>query len=146
MGRCLGRWYSQDKICDSFAISLTVPKKFHSEVSVFAPANHRDFYGHGSWFLRNGNSQGEIGSRIQRDIAAYPAAGRREVEQDSFSGAGIALDTRRIDDRQRGCIGIISIAEPTCTYRYWQGKLDFLISSLLKKSASVVLASEASST
>src|SRR5205085_10006041 len=81
-------------ICDSFAVSLTVPKKLHSEVPVFAPANHRDFYGHRGWFLRNSNPQCEIVSCFKRAVAMLPAAARRVVEQDSFSALGIVLDTR----------------------------------------------------
>lgn len=98
MGRYFGLWQGLDKICDSFAVSLTVPQKLHSEVPVFAPANHRDFHGQGGWFLRNSNSQCEIGSRIQRDVAAHPAAGGGEVEQDSFSCADVALDACRVAD------------------------------------------------
>src|SRR4029077_6079612 len=35
--------------------------------------------------------------------------------------------------RQRGCIGIISVDEPTCTYRYLQGKLDFWLADVTRK-------------
>jgi hypothetical protein len=98
MGGYFRRWQGRYKICDSFTVSLAVPKKLHSEMPIFAPANYRYFHGQGSWFLRNSNSQCEIGSRIQCDVAAYSAASGRKVDQDSFSGADIALDIRRIAD------------------------------------------------
>ncbi len=47
MGWYFGRWRGHDKIGDSLTISLTIPKKPHSDVPVFAPANHRDFYRQG---------------------------------------------------------------------------------------------------
>jgi len=75
MGGYFRWWQGRYKICDSFTVSLTVPKKFHSEVAVFTPANHRDFHGQWGWFLRNSNPQCEIGSCIQRNVAAHPAAG-----------------------------------------------------------------------
>lgn len=82
-----------DKICDSFTVSLTVPQKLYSEVTVFTPANHRYFHCQRGWFLSNSNPECEIGSCVQRDVAAHPAACEREVEQDLISGAAIALDT-----------------------------------------------------
>ena len=76
MGGYCHRWLGFDKVGDSFTVSLTVPQKLHSEVPVFAPANHRDFHCQGSWFLGNSNLECEIASRIQRDVAAHSTAGR----------------------------------------------------------------------
>ena len=92
------RWQGLDKICDSFTVSLTVPKKLYSEVTVFTPANHRYFHCQGDWLLSNSNLQCEIGACIQRDVAAHLATRGREVEQDPFSCTGIALDTGRVAD------------------------------------------------
>ena len=76
MGGYCHRWLGFDKVCDSFTVSLTIPQKLYSEVPVFAPANHRDFHGYGSWFLLNSNPQCEIGSCVQCDVAAHSTAGR----------------------------------------------------------------------
>ena len=92
------RWQGLDKICDSFTVSLTVPQKLYSEVTVFAPANHRYFHRQRDWLLSNSNLQREIGSCTQRDVATHSATSGREVEQDPFSGTGIALDTGRVTD------------------------------------------------
>lgn len=64
MGRYFSRWQGFDKICDSFTVPLTVPKKLHAEVAVFAPTNDRDFYGQGRWLLSHSNLQREIGSCV----------------------------------------------------------------------------------
>lgn len=91
-------WQGRYKIFDSFTVLLTEPQKLHTEVPAFAPTNHRNFYGQRGWFLRNSDPQCEIGSRFRRDVAEYSAAVGRKIEQESVSGAGIALDTRRIAD------------------------------------------------
>ena len=51
MGWYFGRWQRLDKIGDSLTVSLTIPKKPHSDVPVFAPANHQDFYRQGGIVL-----------------------------------------------------------------------------------------------
>jgi hypothetical protein len=98
VGMCVRRWQGFDKICDSFTDSLTIPKKLYSHVTIFTPADHRYFYCQGDWLLSYSNLQGEIGSCIQRNVAAHSASGGREVEQNSFSFSGIALDTGRVND------------------------------------------------
>lgn len=80
MGYDICRWQSRYKIDDSFSVSLLISKKLYSEVAVSTPANHGYFHGQRGAFTRNSDLQGEIGSLIQRDIAAYPAARRREIE------------------------------------------------------------------
>ena len=79
-GVYLWGWQGRDKICDSFTVSLTEPKKLYSEVTVFTPANHRYFHRQGDWLLSNSNLQCEVSSCIQRDVAAHPATSGREVE------------------------------------------------------------------
>jgi hypothetical protein len=76
MSRYFVLWRRLDKICDSLTVSLSVPKKLHSDMPVFAPANDRDFYCQGGWFLGNSNPECEIASRIQCDVAAHSTAGR----------------------------------------------------------------------
>ena len=98
MGGHFGRSQGRYKICDSFTVSLTVPKKLHSKVAVFTPANYRYLHGQGSSFLRYRNLQREIGPHVQRNVIAHSAASGRKVEQDSFSCSGVALDTRRVAD------------------------------------------------
>ena len=51
MGWYFGRWRRLDKIGDSLTVSLTKPKKPHSDVPVLAPANHQDFYRQGGIVL-----------------------------------------------------------------------------------------------
>jgi hypothetical protein len=92
-------WQSLDKICDSFTSSLTVPKKLDSDLTVFTPADHRYFYRQWDWLLSHCDLQCEIGPCIQRDITSHFASGGREVEQNSFSCTGIALDPGRVADR-----------------------------------------------
>ncbi|OGW49974.1 MAG: hypothetical protein A2V62_07815 [Nitrospirae bacterium RBG_19FT_COMBO_58_9] len=99
MGRYFNWWQGFDQICHAFTVSLTVPQKLYSEVAVFTPANHRDFHCQGGWFLSYSNLQREIGSCIQRNVAAHTTTSGREVEQDPFSGVGIALDTGKVADR-----------------------------------------------
>jgi hypothetical protein len=69
-------WQDSDEVCDSFTVSLAIPKELYSKVAFFTPANHRYLNCQGDWFVSNGNLQCEIGSCIQRDVAAYLATSR----------------------------------------------------------------------
>ena len=69
-----------DQIGNPFPDSLTIPQKLDAQVAVFDPANDGNFYAQRGGFLRDRNLQGQIGSGIQLDVAAQPAAGRREVQ------------------------------------------------------------------
>jgi len=91
-------WQDSDKIGNSFTISLTIPEKLYSEVAVFTPANHRYLNCQGDWFVSNGNLQCEIGACTQGNVATHLATSGREVEQDSFSCTGIALDIGWVAD------------------------------------------------
>ena len=44
MGDGVWLWLGRDQVCDALPDSLTVPKKLHSHMAVFNPANDRDFY------------------------------------------------------------------------------------------------------
>ena len=91
-------WQDPDKIGDSFTVSLAIPEKLYSDVAVFTPANHRYLNRQRDWFVSHGNLQREIGSCAQGYVASHLATGRREVQQDSFSCSGIALDRGRVAD------------------------------------------------
>jgi len=80
MGRDFGWSQGRYKICDSFTVSLTVPKKLHSKVAVFTPADYRYFHGQGSSFLRYRDLQREIGSLVQPNVATHSAASGRKVQ------------------------------------------------------------------
>ena len=73
---------------------LTVSKKLHTQVAAFTPVDDRDFHRQRCGPLRNGNPEREKGSGIEAEVAPHPAAGGLQVQQDSFAGAGIALDIR----------------------------------------------------
>jgi hypothetical protein len=119
-------------------------------VAVFTPANYRYFHGQGSSFLGNSDLQRDISPRIQRDVAAHPAASGGEVEQDPFPCSGIALDTCKETDwnsRATSWLHRHNLRyERTSEYRWKQGKLNSWIGRMLKKSISVVLASLRGST
>jgi len=91
-------WQDPNKIGDSFTVSLAVPEKLYSDVAVFTPANHRYLNCQGDWFVSYGDLQCEIRSCAQGNVATHLATSGREVEQDSFSCTGIALDTGRVAD------------------------------------------------
>ena len=93
------QWQDPDRLCNSFTVSLTTPEKLYSEVAVLTPANHRYLDCQGDWLVSNCNLQSEIGSCTQGNVAMHLATSGREVERDSFSCTGTALDTGRVADR-----------------------------------------------